>query len=99
MVRTPRRLDAHGPEFLGNRGSRTFQNSEEPGVTVPAAGVIEVQCLRCNKAWRRRFAEIYSNAYGDQKMCLGCPNKLCSGKHGDWGTLFRDAEGNETSFE
>ena len=28
MVRTPRRLDAHGPEFLGNRGSRTLQNSD-----------------------------------------------------------------------
>ena len=81
-----------------------------PGVSVPAEGVIEVQCLRCEKAWRRRFGEIYYSAYGEGASLRGtcgqvhlkCPNKLCSGNghvHPDWGTVFRDAEGNPTSFD
>ena len=73
-----------------------------PGVSLPAAGVVEVQCLRCKKAWRRRFGEIYYTLSWQKDVSFECPNKLCSGNgnvHTDWGTLFRDAEGKASSFD
>lgn len=91
------------PVGSSRKGGGCWSHPVEPAVSLPAEGVIEVQCLRCKKAWRRRFGEIYVWAGDCQAgVNLMCPNKLCSGNgnvHRDWGTRFRDAEGKACSFE
>ena len=86
----------------GGSGNSPWTRPVQPGVSLPAAGVVEVQCLRCKKAWHRRFGEIYYTWSRQKDVSFGCPNKLCSGidrVHTDWGTRFRDAEGKASSFD